>query len=281
MTSAALRVARDAFDWLERCAHDPQHGGYYEALTRDGKPVLQWDPAAPLVQRCDRLSVYYGFKSMNAHIHLLEALAELHRVDPEPLVQERLQEMLAIVRDRIAVEPGALNLYLTADWRAVPAHDSFGHDVETTYLLLEAAESLGQGHDNRTLTVARQLTDHALDWGWDQTHGGFYDKGEAFRAAFEHNKVWWTQVEGLNTLLLLHRRFGQSTDRYWQAFRLQWDFIARHQLDPQYGGFFESVTHDGILHGDGQKSSPWKAAYHTGRALMNVVRSLRQMETES
>ena len=129
--------------------------------------------------------------------------------------------------------------------------------------------------------MARQLTDHALDWGWDQTHGGFYDKGEAFRAAFERDKIWWTQVEGLNTLLLLHRRFGQSTDRYWQAFRLQWDFIARHQLDPQYGGFFESVTQDGTLHGDGQKSSPWKAAYHTGRALMNVVRSLRQMETES
>ena len=68
--------------------------------------MLQWDPAAPLAQRCDRLSVYYGFKSMNVHIHLLEALAELHRVDPEPLVQERLQETLAIVRDRIAVEPG-------------------------------------------------------------------------------------------------------------------------------------------------------------------------------
>jgi mannobiose 2-epimerase len=76
----ALHVARDAFEWLERCAHDAQHGGYYEALTRDGKPVLQWDPAAPLSQRCDRLSVYYGFKSMNAHIHLLEALAELSRL---------------------------------------------------------------------------------------------------------------------------------------------------------------------------------------------------------
>ena len=275
----ALQVARDAFDWLEQHAHDSQHGGYFESLARDGTPRLQWDPAADITQRCDRMSVYYGFKSMNAHIHLLEALAELHRVDPRPLVRQRLQQTLAIVRDRIAVEPGALNLYLTRDWRAVPAHDSFGHDVETTYLLLEAAESLAHTADDRTLQVVRQLTDHALDWGWDETYGGFYDKGEAFRPAFERDKIWWTQAEGLNTLLLLHQRCGQTTDRYWKALLKQWQFFEQYLLDAQYGGVFERAAHDGSRLGDGQKASPWKAAYHTARALMNASRMLRQMES--
>ena len=126
------------------------------------------------------VGVYYGFKTMNVHIHLLEALTELSRVDRRPVVKERLRELLAIVRDKIAVEPGALNLYLTPDWRAIPAHDSFGHDVETAYLLVEAAEALGMPDDARTWQVARRLVDHALDWGWDDEHGGFYDKGESF-----------------------------------------------------------------------------------------------------
>src|SRR5262249_10561834 len=139
----ARKVARDAFEWLERHAHDGEHGGYFEALTREGKPILSWDEVDSPGRRSDRLGVYYGFKSMNAHIHLLEALAEYYALEKAPLARRRLEEMLAIVRDRIAVEPGALNLYLTRDWRPAPAHDSFGHDVETAYLLVEAAAALG------------------------------------------------------------------------------------------------------------------------------------------
>ncbi len=136
----ALAIARDAFDWIEQHAHDSKNGGYYEAFRRDGTPITSWDQAAPIPQRLDRVGVYYGFKSMNAHIHLLEALTELSKVDSRAVVKARLREVLQIVLNRIAVEPGALNLYLTPDWRAIPAHDSFGHDVETAYLLVEAAD---------------------------------------------------------------------------------------------------------------------------------------------
>ena len=136
----AKKVASDAFDWLESHAHDSKHGGYFEAIRRDGTPILSLAAKdAPMQKRLDRLGVYYGFKSMNSHIHLLEAIAELKKIDDRPIVKERLLELLSIVRDRIAVEPGALNLYLTPDWRAIPAHDSFGHDVETAFLLVEAA----------------------------------------------------------------------------------------------------------------------------------------------
>ena len=54
-----------------------EHGGYFEAISRDGTPILSWDADAPVARRTDRLGVYYGFKSMNSHIHLLEALTEL------------------------------------------------------------------------------------------------------------------------------------------------------------------------------------------------------------
>lgn len=275
----ALQVARDAFDWLEAHAHDPEHGGYVENLTRAGEPIRDWDENAPIAERAGRMGTYYGFKTMNAHIHLLEAVAELARVDPRPVVKERLGELLAIVRDRIAVEPGALNLYLTRDWQASPAHDSFGHDVETAYLLIEAAAVLGIPDDARTRHVARRLVDHALDWGWDDRFGGFYDKGEVFNGpAFDLDKVWWTQVEGLNALLLMHRMFGDQTDRYWWAFLQQWAFLEQHMLDPEHGDFFNETTREGSLVGDDRKATRWKACYHTGRSLMNVARMLGEME---
>jgi mannobiose 2-epimerase len=271
-----LQVARAAFDWIETHAHDKKHRGYHEALKRDGTPILTWDPAAPIARRLDRVGVYYGFKSMNAHIHLLEAVAALSRVDDRPIVKERLRELLEVVRDAIAVEPGALNLYFTRDWRAIPAHDSFGHDIETAYLLVEAAADLGIPDDERTWNVARQLVDHALDWGWDERHGGFYDKGEAFAgSAFDTDKVWWTQAEGFNALALMDERFGRQTDRYRKALQKQWAFIAAHHIDPFHGGWFSETSREGTLLGDGAKASQWKANYHTSRALMNVARALR------
>jgi mannobiose 2-epimerase len=273
----ALKVAGDAFDWLEQHAHDAKHGGYFEAIRRDGTPILSWEQNAPIARRADRLGVYYGFKSMNSHIHVLEALAELSKVDERPIVKQRLGEVLTIVRDRIAVEPGALNLYLTPDWRAIPAHDSFGHDVETAYLLVEAAEGLGLPDDLKTWQRAGLLVDHALEWGWDHEHGGFYDKGESFAGeAFDRKKVWWTQAEGLNALLLMHRKYGDHTERYWNAFLKQWDFIEKHMIDPTHGGWYAETTREGTLIGDGGKANPWKANYHTSRALMNVARMLGQ-----
>ncbi len=271
----ALKVAGDAFDWLEAHAHDAERGGYFEALKRDGTPIVTWDENLPIARRLDRLGIYYGFKTMNSHIHMLEALAELSRVDSRPIVTERLREVFQIVRDRIAVEPGALNLYLTRDWRAIPAHDSFGHDIETAYLLVEAADALGMADDEHTWTVARRLVDHALDWGWDDEHGGFYDKGESFAgAAFDTTKVWWTEAEGLNALLVMDRKYGGKTDRYARAFHKQWNFIRAHLIDPVHGGWFPETLRDGTLHGDGAKASPWKANYHNSRAMMNVVKLL-------
>ena len=216
----ALKVARDAFDWLEQHAHDAQHGGYFEAIGRDGTPILSWDEHAPIGRRTDRLGVYYGFKSMNSHIHLLEALTELSKVDDRPIVRERLRETFALVRDRIAVEPGALNLYLTRDWRRSPRTTRSATTSKPPICWSRPLKHSIAPTDPQTWKVARLLVDHALDWGWDDEHGGFYDKGESFGGeAFDRKKVWWTQAEGLNALLLMHEKFKGSTDRYGKAFR--------------------------------------------------------------
>jgi mannobiose 2-epimerase len=297
----ALDLAKRTFAWLDKNAHDPVNGGYYEALRRDGKPILT--PPTP-GKRLDGIGTLYGCKSMNTHIHLLEALTELYRVWPDKQLEARLREMLAIVRDKIAVPPGCLNLYFTPDWRPLPDHDSFGHDVETAFLLLEATEALDfggrqpiskqteiSGTDSqfpngrklvsvpeiKTLAVARSLVDHALEWGWDGQYGGFYDKGAAFTSAYGLDKVWWTQAEGLNALLLMHEKFGNTTPRYFQAFLKQWDFIWKYQADHQHGEWYETVSREGKPVPNQAKGQIWKAAYHNGRALLNVSAALRRL----
>lgn len=269
----ALQLAKDTFRWFDRHAHDAEHGGYYEALSRRGEVLRH----APPGRQRDLLGTPYGFKSMNSHIHLLEAVTALYEVWPDPLVEQRLGELLEVVRDKVAVEPGCLNLYFTPAWRPVPEHDSFGHDVETAYLLIEASAALGRKNDAATHRMARMLVDHALEYGWDARHGGFYDRGFAFGPAYATEKIWWTQAEGLNALLLMHRLHGGQTTRYWEAFLHQWEFIVRYQTDAEHGEWFESVSHDGRPKPGQAKATIWKAAYHNGRALMNTAAMLRQL----
>jgi len=270
----ALDLARRTFAWLDQNAHDGVNGGYYEALTRAGKPILA-PPSAG--KRQDGIGTLYGYKTMNTHIHLLEALTGLYRVWPDKQLEARLRELFTIVRDKIAVPPGCLNLYFTPDWRPVPDHDSFGHDVETAFLLLEAAAALKEADQAKTSAVARSLVDHALEWGWDGEYGGFYDKGGAFTSAYGLDKVWWTQAEGLNALLLMHEKFGGTTPRYFEAFLKQWNFIWKYQADHQHGEWYETVSREGKPVPNQPKGQIWKAAYHNGRALLNVTAALRRL----
>jgi mannobiose 2-epimerase len=273
---AALELAMRTFAWFDDHAHDAANGGYHEALRRDGTPIIPKDLSDTLKNRSPGPNVTYGYKSMNSHIHLLEAFTQLYHAKRDERVRARLEEVFLIVRDRIAVEPGCLNLFFTPDWRAVPDHDSFGHDIETAYLLLEASETLGRTDEEKTLLVSRRLVDHALDWGYDAKLGGFYDQGAAFDKAHVLDKVWWTQAEGLNALLLMHARFGKETDRYWKAFELTWAFVNKYQVDHEFGGWWDTVDAAGKVTSP-RKAHDWKAGYHDGRALMNIEEMLRKL----
>jgi len=272
----ALDLSLRTFRWLDQHAHDASNGGYYESLRRDGTPFGADALAAQGPAMFPDGAFPIGYKTMNAHIHLLEALTELYRASKDPTVGRRLDEVLAVVRDKIAVEPGCLNQFFTADWRAVPDFDSFGHDIETAFLMVEASEALGRPDDQRTWQMARRLVDHALAWGFDERYGGFYDKGAAFDAAHDRRKTWWVQFEGLNALLLIHARFGHQSPRYFDAFVKTWRFVTEHMADPKFGGFYAEVEQDGTVTNTG-KAQNWKAAYHDGRALLNIADRLRRL----
>jgi mannobiose 2-epimerase len=217
-----------------------------------------------------------NFKSMNTHIHLLEAFTQLYSVWPDPTLRSRLAELLAIVRDKICVEPGVMNLYFTNAWQPIPDHDSYGHDVETAYLMLETDEALHGAANEKTEHIARMLVDHALAYGWDQKNGGFFREGTTFGKPEDTMKEWWVQVEGLNALLMMHERYGKQDGVYFQRFVEQWNFIRNHTIDERYHGDYNLTKADGTAVSE-DKGSIWKAAYHDGRAFWNVSDRLRKL----
>ena len=272
----ALELAKNGFLWIDKYAHDPSHGGYFEWLTRDGTPVIPkvvdgtvaTNPIGPI-----------NYKSMNTHIHLLEAFTQLYQVWPDSTLRARIEELLAIVRDKICVEPGVMNLYFTNAWQPIPDHDSYGHDVETAYLMLETDEVLHKKADEHTERMAKMLVDHVLAYGWDGKNGGFFREGTTFGKPEDTMKEWWIQMEGLNALLMMHERYGAGDSKYFQRFLEQWAFISKHTIDARFHGDFNLTTADGTPVSE-DKGSIWKAAYHDGRAFWNVRDRLRKLATE-
>ena len=271
----ALALAQDAFRWTEKHAHDAGNGGYFEWLRRDGT-AMQAQPYDPVIRTVPPADFPIGYKSMNTHIHLLEAYTQLYAVWKDETLRQRLQELLHVVRDKVTVEPGVMSLYFTNDWRAIPDHDSYGHDIEAAYLMHEAAEALGHPEDVRTARVSKMMVDHSLAYGWDEARGGIYHSGPFAGPPDDLLKEWWVEMESLNTFLLMHEIYGAHTDIYWKAFQKQLQFIEKYQIDPDFHGDYELIRPDGSPTGT-TKGRIWKAAYHDGRAFLNVSERLRRM----
>ena len=286
--SGALKLAQEAFLWLEKHSHDTVHKGYFQHLQQDGTPI-QRTPDTPS-------NTDLGYKDQNSSIHLLEAFTELYDVWPDPLLHERLHEMLLLIRDTMVTKKGNLVLFFHPDWTPVSFRDSshasvmmhrnldhvsFGHDVETAYLMQEASHALGIQNDTTTLNIGKRMVDHALDNGWDNSIGGFYDEGYYFKdrktiTIIQNSKNWWAQAEGLNTLLIMSELFPNDPRNYFDKFKMLWKYAQMYLIDHTYGDWYEEGVDKEPQRKTAFKGHIWKATYHQFRALMNCVDRLKQ-----
>ena len=109
--TSALHLAQRAFRWLDHHSYDPVYGGYYQFLSREGKPFIDGYGETPP-------------KDQNSSIHLLESFTELYHVWPDPVVRERLAMMLHLVRDVMVTNRGYLNLFFKNDWTPISFRDA-------------------------------------------------------------------------------------------------------------------------------------------------------------
>jgi mannobiose 2-epimerase len=286
----ALQLAKDAFTWLEQHSHDHEYKGYYQHLFRDGTPVLR--------NRSTPSTAETGYKDQNSSIHLLEAFAELYMVWPDPLVKERLREMLFLIRDTIVTREGYLTLFLERNWTPVSFRDkpdsiiekhhsldhvSFGHDVETAYLMIEASHILGIENDSTTHRIARKMVGHSLANGWHETadEGSFYDEAYYFKdrpgiTITRDTKNWWAQAEGMNCLLMMAQLYPNDSRDFYGKFLKSWRYIDVNLVDHQHGDWFAGGLDKQPDMKTALKGQIWKACYHQYRAMANCVDMLRK-----
>ena len=286
---SALDLAKKTFYWLDEHAHDKTYKGYFDVLNQDGSLLLD---VTENDKNYDNF-IRKDWKDQNSSIHLLECLTALYQVWPDRLVKERLEELLLLIRDTITTEKGYLTLHLQRDWTPVSLKDSseayrkqnfgldhvsFGHDVETAFLMLEASHALGLKNDSITLKKAKKMVDHALATGWDTEIGGFYDGGYYFEPDVctiqNRAKIWWTEAEGLNSLLLMSKLFPEEK-RYYELFEKQWDYIETYMIDHEYGGWYGEGLDSNPKAKYDAKAQIWKVNYHNIRSLINVIKMLQ------
>jgi mannobiose 2-epimerase len=285
--TSALNLAVRGFLWLEKHSHDPVYKGYFQHMQRDGTPIHR-DAGTPTTAEL-------GYKDQNTSIHLLEAFNELYTVWPNKLLKDRLGEMLLLVRDKLVTPKGYLNLFFHDDWTPVDYSDSsqavilkhrelnhvsFGHDVETAYLMLEASHSLGLKNDSLTLKIGKKMLDHALDNGYDNLVGGFYDEGYYFKdkpgiTIIADTKNWWAQAEGMNTLLIMDKYFPNDPHRYFQKFKQQWSYVQKYLIDSLHGDWYQGGIDKQPKYEMALKGQIWKGTYHNLRGFINCIQSLQ------
>ncbi|NML67886.1 N-acyl-D-glucosamine 2-epimerase [Hymenobacter sp. RP-2-7] len=260
--AAALGHAQALFDTIEARSFDAERGGYFEAFGRD------WQPLAEV-----RLSAKDADapKTMNTHLHILEAYATLYQVWPDPRLRRQLKALLLDFADHfLDARSHHLTLFFDASWQPQPDVISFGHDVEAAWLLFEAAQTLAEpGLVRHFRQVAVQLARAAAEGlapdgslRYELAPGGHYDA----------DRHWWVQAEAI---VGFYNAYQVSGDPHFRDLSAgAWRFIQQHLLDRARGEWYWGVRPDYSPMPGQDKAGLWKCPYHNGRACLEMLRRL-------
>ena len=263
-SEGALHRALTLFELIERHAHDGEYGGYVEVCRRD------WSEAGPDARLSDK--DMNEKKSMNNHLHVLEAYTNLYRETQNPAVEQRLHELIQIFLDRILdARTGHLHHFFDEEWRVRSNTYTFGHDIEASWLLCEAAEVL----DDPTLlvrvrAVALEIADKVLAEGV-LADGGLCYEGKAGEI-IDPGRECWPQAEAIVGFLNAFQLSGEP--KYVIAAERVWDYVDRNLIDRVHGEWFWRINKDGKPDAKLPKISEWKGPYHVSRACLETMRRL-------
>lgn len=270
----ALDRAREVFERLEAHTHAPRHGGYFEGNARDwsARPDSRLSDLEP-----------EAAKSMNTLLHVLEGYTELLRAWPDPRLARRVRELIELFLGRVW-QPAwqAFGLFFDADWRCHGRQVSYGHDIETAWLLVRAAEVLGDGallSACRGLgrSVAASVLQHGTaEDGSLLTEGVWL--GEPGTAGWHHavtrrERVWWAQAEAMVGFwdAWQHHREPAFARAAWRA----WCWAEQNLADPSVGEWRKALDADGRLLAEVPRAGPWECPYHHARACFELMDRLQ------
>ncbi len=267
----ALELAKELFALIEAYAYEPLYGGYVEGRARN------WGPLEDM-----RLSEKEAFncpKSMNTLLHVLEGYTNLLRAWPDERLKQQQANLLRVFLEQV-IDPQThlTRLFFENDWTSLSTRFSYGHDIETSWLLGEAAEVL---KDPNLIAQARmaglQMAEAVYQRGLD-SDGAVLHEGEPAPEAGEADLVvdgdkhWWCQAEGIVGFVNAYQICEDS--KYATAALRLWDFVQAKLIDRQHGEWFKVLTRAGEPVPGQVKTGPWEDPYHQARACMEVIRRI-------
>jgi mannobiose 2-epimerase len=264
--SEPLEYACSIYETVQQKFHDKAHGGWIEHCERDFMPLTCTG------ERLPGMPDVVGFKSGDAHLHWMEALAELYADVKDASVRDSLVEAIELLCTKFY--PASVSEsceYLLPDWKTVTGDVfsgvSHGHLIEFAWLLLRAQEALGISRD---WDHFESLLRHSLRYGFDHERGGFYFRGKANEPACDTTKFWWVQAEGLSALT--DAAAHSDADEYDVALTQMVIWILNHQIRSDDGVWIASTDAEARPL-NVKKAGEWKAAYHEVRAITKFVQT--------
>ena len=256
----ALDYAIRLFESIEEHSFDSVKNGYCEALTRE------WGEIADM-----RLSDKdeNERKTMNTHLHILEPYTNLFRVWKDQRLKGQLRNLIGIFTDKILnMKTGHLELFFNDDWVSKYRIVSYGHGIEASWLIHEAALVLG---DRTVLEKIEPLVEYiaaASDEGLAPDGSLIYETFPG-KDKTDTERHWWVQAENVVGHANLYQYFGDEVAMR-KALRC-WEFIKRHLIDYKNGEWYWSVRSDGSINTADDKAGFWKCPYHNGRMCMEII----------
>lgn len=265
----ALQLARKLFRDIEDHSRDRQYGGYIEACTRE------WDKIEDLrLSEKDENTP----KSMNTHLHILEAYTALLRVWDDPELRSAHRELITLFLEKIEdAKNHHLGLFFDNDWRRTDHCYSYGHDIEASWLLLEAAMVNGEEELLKQTKAHCQAIAKASLEGLTPDGSMIYERHNA--ASVDSDRHWWVQAECVVGMLWLWKHHGQAEMR--QAAEKTWGYIRDNLVDNTNGEWYWSRKADGTQNRREDKAGFWKCPYHNSRMHLEALTLLTPQESKS
>ena len=251
--------AIEIFELVEKFAKDEVNVGYFEAFNEN------WSPIEDM-----RLSDkdMNASKTMNTHLHVLEAYTSLLKIYDNNELKKSLKILVEVFFDKFLNDKNHYNLFFDDEWQLLSNTVSYGHDIEAAWLIIDAAKLLDdQVLLNKANTLAVVVADTFLNEAIDKD-GAVLNEKNITTNHVDTDRHWWPQVEAL---IGLNYTFKLSPDQdYLETSIKIWEYTKKHLIDYKNGEWFFRVSKKGKVYKEEDKVSMWKAPYHTSRACIKL-----------
>lgn len=256
----ALDSAINLYYDIEKKAYDCKGNGYIEALTREWQPIKD-------MRLSDKDE--NGSRTMNTHLHIIEPYTNLYRVWKSEDLKKSILNLIDIFTEKLLnKETNHLDLFFDDEWHGKRNIESYGHDIEASWLLHETALVLGEKQVLNTIEPIIRSIAKASDEGLRPDGSMIYEHWKD-NNTYDLQRQWWVQCESVIGHVNLYQHF-QDEDAFVKA-KQCWDYIQTNLVDKEHGEWYWAILDDGTTNHIDDKAGFWKCPYHNSRMCLELI----------